>query len=94
MIQNRLRPDTRVRLKTRRCDNWRDRWRSEGTIVEVRATTAVALVDDHPSLEGCWYDWHEGEVEAPHYDWAIMRDQEPNPDHAAALGPLLALTSS
>ncbi len=48
MIQNRLRPGTRVRLKTRRCDNWRDRWRSEGTIVEVRATTAVALMDDHP----------------------------------------------
>ncbi len=83
MLQNRLQPGTHVRLKTRPQDGWR----AEGTIVEVRATTAVALMDDHSFHEGDWYGWHEGEVEAPYYDWAIMRDQQPNPDHAAALPP-------
>jgi hypothetical protein len=79
-----LKRGMRVRLRTRS----RDGWRAEGTIVEVRGTTAVALMDDHILHEGDWYDWPRGEVEAPLCDWAIMRDQESTPDHAAALPPV------
>ncbi len=80
-----LKRGTRVRLKTRAPDGWQ----SEATVVEVRATTVVALRDDHTAREGVcdWLYWQEGEVEAARHEWAVLRDQTPNPDHAAALPP-------
>lgn len=81
----RLRPGLRVRLKSRAQDGLG----AEGTIVETRAATAVAIMDDHAIREGDWYYAHEGEVEAPYHDWAVLRDQTPNPDHRAALPPTL-----
>lgn len=71
-----LRHGMRVRLRFRPADDWR----AQGTIVHVRPTTAIALMDDFTVLGPYW---QEGEVEAPLGDWVILRDQTPNPDHAA-----------
>jgi hypothetical protein len=80
-----LRHGMRVRLRTRPANDWSAR----GTIVDVcpGRGTAFALMDDHccETWAGDWLYWHEGEVEAPLGDWVILKDQEPDPDHAAAM---------
>ena len=77
-----LRHGMRVRLKTRAPDGWQ----GEATVVEVLGNRIVALRDDY-FAEGDWWSFHEGEVEALRHEWAILRDQEPNPCHEAALAP-------
>jgi hypothetical protein len=84
-LRKTLHPGTRIRLRTHPDGGWR----AEGTIVEVGSRTAVALMDGYGANQDTFnlLEWHEGEMEAPHGDWAILRDQAPNEDHAAALPP-------
>jgi hypothetical protein len=84
----RLQPGTRVRLRGK---SPRD-LHAIGTIVEMRRDTAVALMDTHsfPGNDlGAAIEATEGQIEAPFACWIRMRDQEPNPDHIAALPPTL-----
>jgi hypothetical protein len=71
-------PGTRVRLKPPA--RMMSGWRGTGTILYG----TIALKD------GCTSHHPDGTAEACDWQWAIMRDQTPNPEHAEALRKIAA----
>lgn len=68
---------TRVRLKVRAMSGWR------GTATLLLGRTAIKDGGTDP---------HCDSIDACPHEWAVMRDQTPNPEHAPALKKLLAAT--
>jgi hypothetical protein len=70
MSRDDIPPGTRVRLKVRTIFGWR------GTATMLFCGKAIK--DDGA-------DWRTDTVDACLHEWAVLRDQTPNPGHAEAL---------
>ena len=71
---------TRVRLKTRTMSGWR----GKATILLPYQGKAIK---DGWTPDGTWS--FDGYVEACRHEWAVLRDQTPNPEHATALSGIV-----